>query len=79
MKESRDVRKVTSRLEREGWQNRKGKGDHVNFFKRGNPFLITIDMGRKEVDRNIYKRIGKIAGWDCFGESSENREGEGAL
>lgn len=79
MKDSRDVRKVTARLKREGWESRKGKGDHVNFFKQVNPCLITIDTGKKEVDRNIYKRIGKIAGWGCCEELSESHEEEGNL
>jgi len=62
-KESRDTRKVVARLEREGWVIRKGKGDHVNLSKAGVPSLITIDIGKKEVDRNIYRRISQIAGW----------------
>ncbi len=37
MKDSRDVRKVTARLKREGWESRKGKGDHVNFSNKGTP------------------------------------------
>lgn len=43
---------------------RKGKGDHVNFFKKGNPNLITIDTGEKEVDKNIYRKIKEYAGWE---------------
>lgn len=62
-KESRDTRKVMSRLLREGWKARKGKGDHVNFFKEGNPNLITIDTGKKEVDKRIYQKIKDYAGW----------------
>ncbi len=41
--------------------------------------MITIDTGKKEVDRNIYKRIGKIAGWGCCEELSESHEEEGNL
>ncbi len=63
-KESRDTRKVVTRLQQEGWIARKGKGDHMNFFKPGNPDLITIDTGKKEVDKNIYRRIKKTAGWE---------------
>lgn len=62
-KESRDTRKVMARLQREGWIARKGKGDHVNFQKPDNPMIITIDTGKKEVDKNIYRAISKIAGW----------------
>lgn len=63
-KESRDTRKVIARLLREGWKARKGKGDHLNFFHEENPNLITIDTGPKEVDKNIYRKIKKIAGWE---------------
>lgn len=63
-KESRDTRKVMARLLRDGWTMRKGKGDHVNFFKKGNPNLITIDTGEKEVDKNIYRKIKEYAGWE---------------
>ncbi len=63
-KESRDTRKVIARLRREGWTSKQGKGDHVNFFKPGCPHLITIDTGKKEVDKNIYRGIKKKAGWD---------------
>lgn len=60
---SRDTRKVMTRLVREGWIQRKGKGDHMNYSKPGVAQLITIDSGEKEVDKNIFKRICKIAGW----------------
>lgn len=63
-KESRDTRKVMARLQREGWVARKGKGDHVNFFKSTIAQLITIDTGKKEVDKNIYRKIKRIAGWE---------------
>ncbi|WP_080803313.1 type II toxin-antitoxin system HicA family toxin [Arabiibacter massiliensis] len=63
-KESRDTRKVASRLVQEGWVKRRGKGDHANFSKPGNPRLITLDMGEKEVDKNIYRAIKSIAGWE---------------
>lgn len=63
-KESRDTRKVITRLQREGWIARRGKGDHMNFFKPGTSELITMDTGRKQVDKNIYRKIRKIAGWE---------------
>ena len=62
-KESRDTRKVVARLEREGWTGRPGKGDHVNYKKEGNPNLITIDMGQKEIPKRIYEDIKEKAGW----------------
>ena len=63
-KESRDTRKVMTKLQREGWIARRGKGDHVNFFKPGTAQLITIDTGKKEVDKNIYRKIKRIVGWE---------------
>ncbi len=62
-KESRDTRKVAARLEREGWTGRPGKGDHVNYAKEGNPEIITLDMGEKEVKKPIYEKVKKQAGW----------------
>ena len=61
--ESRDTRKAMSRLRREGWKMRPGKGDHVNFSKPGVAALITIDVGKKEIPTPIYQKIGEVAGW----------------
>lgn len=61
--ESRDTRKVMSRLRRDGWSMRPGKGDHVNFSKPGEPLLITIDTGKKQVPKPVYDRIREVAGW----------------
>ena len=63
-RESRDTRKTTTRLMRDGWLKRQGKGYHANFYKPGLPTLITLDMGKKEIDKNIYRAIKRIAGWD---------------
>ena len=63
-KESRDTRKVAARLERDGWTGRPGKGDHVNYSKPGNSNLITLDMGKKEVKKPIYRDIKEKAGWE---------------
>lgn len=62
-KESRDTRKVIARLEHDGWVKRKDKGDHVNYRKPGKSLMITIDTGKKEIDRNIYRKIKDYAGW----------------
>lgn len=62
-KETRNTRKVANRLEREGWVGRPGKGDHMNYSKPGNPNIITLDMGKKEISKPIYANIKKIAGW----------------
>ncbi len=64
MEQSRDTQKIAARLEKEGWLKRSVKGYHVNFFKPGNPNLITIDMGRKEVGKRALKEIGKKSGWE---------------
>ncbi|HIY82834.1 MAG TPA: type II toxin-antitoxin system HicA family toxin [Candidatus Rubneribacter avistercoris] len=55
---------MAARLLREGWVRRRGKGDHVNFSKPERPALITIDMSKKELDKNAYRRISKLAGWE---------------
>ena len=62
-RESHDTRKVMTRLSQDGWIMRRGKGDHVNFFKPDVPLLITIDTGKKEIDPNIYRKIARMAGW----------------
>lgn len=61
--ESRDTRKVMSRLTRDGWTMRPGKGDHVNFSKPGVKALVTIDTGKKEVPKPIFQWIKEVAGW----------------
>ncbi|MDR3315176.1 MAG: type II toxin-antitoxin system HicA family toxin [Coriobacteriales bacterium] len=58
------TRDTMSRLEREGWKGKHGKGDHWNYKKDGVANIITIDVGEKEVDKNIYRRIARIAGWE---------------
>ena len=63
MSENRDTKKVIQQLRQEGWTERQGKGDHVNFRKEDEPLLITIDTGKKEIAKPIYNRIAKIAGW----------------
>ncbi|HEV3395349.1 MAG TPA: type II toxin-antitoxin system HicA family toxin [Xanthobacteraceae bacterium] len=54
---------VCRRLEREGWQRRAGRGDHVNFNKRGQPAVITVDMGMKEIPIGTLRSIYRKAGW----------------
>jgi predicted RNA binding protein YcfA (HicA-like mRNA interferase family) len=63
MSENRDTREVIRRLREEGWIERQGKGDHLNFRKEGSPRLITIDTGKKEIAKPIYGKVAKIAGW----------------
>ena len=63
MSETRDTRKVIQRLRKEGWKERQGKGDHLNFYKEEIPCLITIDTGKKEIGKPIYNKIAKQAGW----------------
>jgi predicted RNA binding protein YcfA (HicA-like mRNA interferase family) len=52
-----------SRLEREGWAAKTGKGDHVNYRKPGAAGVITIDAGEKEISVGVYNKIAKLAGW----------------
>ncbi|MBQ3387465.1 MAG: type II toxin-antitoxin system HicA family toxin [Eggerthellaceae bacterium] len=61
--ETRDTKKVFARLVEEGWTPRPGKGDHMNLKKPGTPYMITIDMGKKEMAKGMYDKIAKQAGW----------------
>jgi predicted RNA binding protein YcfA (HicA-like mRNA interferase family) len=54
---------VCRRLERDGWQRRAGRGDHVNFNKPGQPLVITVDMGVKEIPIGTLRSIYRKAGW----------------
>ena len=47
-----------------GWTERKGKGDHVNFNKPGHPFVITVDMGVREIPVGTLRSIYRKAGWN---------------
>ncbi|HEV3184071.1 MAG TPA: type II toxin-antitoxin system HicA family toxin [Xanthobacteraceae bacterium] len=51
------------RLERDGWQRRAGRGDHVNYNKRGQAVVITVDMGMKEIPIGTLRSIYRKAGW----------------
>ncbi len=63
MSENRETKKVMQQLRQDGWNERQGKGDHVNFRKDDEPCLITIDTGKKEMSKPIYNKIAKMAGW----------------
>ena len=54
---------VVRRLERDGWIQRGGKGDHINFSKPGVREIITVDTGLREVSFGILRKIYRIAGW----------------
>jgi predicted RNA binding protein YcfA (HicA-like mRNA interferase family) len=54
---------VCKRLERDGWQWRAGRGDHVNYNKRGQAVVITVDMGMKEIPIGTLRSIYRKAGW----------------
>jgi predicted RNA binding protein YcfA (HicA-like mRNA interferase family) len=56
-------RDVCKRLERDGWQRRGGRGDHVNYNKPGQPAAVTIDMGMKEIPIGTLRSIYRKAGW----------------
>jgi predicted RNA binding protein YcfA (HicA-like mRNA interferase family) len=55
---------VCKRLERDGWQRRSGRGDHVNYNKPGRPIVITVDMGMKEIPIGTLRSIYRKAGWE---------------
>lgn len=47
-------------LEDDGWTERRGKGDHANFNKLGEPRPITFDThGRRKVTRDALKAIAR--------------------
>jgi len=54
---------VVRRLEAEGWKRRAGRGDHVNFNKPGHPYVITVDMGVREIPIGTLRSIYRKAGW----------------
>jgi predicted RNA binding protein YcfA (HicA-like mRNA interferase family) len=54
---------VMRRLIADGWVMRKGKGDHVNFTKPGNRFVVTVDTGVKEIPIGTLRSIYRLAGW----------------
>jgi predicted RNA binding protein YcfA (HicA-like mRNA interferase family) len=54
---------ICRRLERDGWQPRAGRGDHLNFNKSGQPVVVTMDMGMKEIPIGTLRSIYRKAGW----------------
>jgi len=40
-----------------------GRGDHVNYNKPGEPVVVTVDMGRKEIPIGTLRSIYRKAGW----------------
>jgi len=56
-------REVCWRLERDGWQRRAGRGDHVNYNKPSQHVVITVDMGLRELPIGTLRSIYRKAGW----------------
>lgn len=54
---------VIHRLEADGWTPRPGKGDHVNFKKPGEPRMVTVDAGAREIPVGTLRNIFRAAGW----------------
>ena len=61
-KSTQSPKDIARRLHAEGWTERKGKGDHINFKKPGMP-LVTLDMGVKEIPIGTLRSIYRAAGW----------------
>ena len=55
-------RDVAKRLLVDGYAQRPGKGDHVNFVKPGAP-IVTLDMGKREIPIGTLRMIYRAAGW----------------
>jgi len=56
-------KEVVRRLLADGWTERPGKGDHRVFRKAGAPFLVTVDMGPREIPIGTLRSIYRQAGW----------------
>ncbi|MBV9217906.1 MAG: type II toxin-antitoxin system HicA family toxin [Methylobacteriaceae bacterium] len=59
---SKRPNELVKRLRAEGWIERKGKGDHINFKKPGHP-TVTIDTGVREIPIGTLRSIYRAAGW----------------
>ena len=58
---------IMKRLIADGWVQRKGKGDHVNFTKPGIRFVVTVDTGVREIPVGTLRSIYRLAGWNWQG------------
>lgn len=56
------VREVTKRLEAEGWELVRVRGDHRQFSKDGHTVTIPGSLG-KHLARGTYASICKSVGW----------------
>jgi predicted RNA binding protein YcfA (HicA-like mRNA interferase family) len=54
---------IRKKLLAAGWKEREGKGDHLNFNKPGHLFVITVDMGVREIPVGTLRSIYRKAGW----------------
>ena len=61
MPKEQEVREVVTRLRREGWAERPGKGSHRVFAKNGK--MVTVPTSKKELPLGTYRNIAKAAGW----------------
>jgi predicted RNA binding protein YcfA (HicA-like mRNA interferase family) len=59
----RTPQQVCKDLEADGWVLRKGKGDHRNYNKPDQRFVITVDMGVREIPIGTLRSIYRKAGW----------------
>ena len=62
-------RKLIRRLEAEGWQLARVRGDHHTFKHAAKSELITVPHPKKDLPKGLVRRIYKIAEWD----TSEDR------
>lgn len=56
------VREVIGRLEAEGWELVRTKGDHRQYGKEGKRVTVAGKMSQ-HLDRGTYQAIRKSAGW----------------
>lgn len=57
------VREVIMRLEEDGWSPVRMRGDHRNFRKEGNPYVVTVPgQDRDEVSPGVLGDIRRKTG-----------------
>ncbi len=64
MGHSQSSRAIIDRLEADGWELKRVKGDHHQFRKPGNPNVITVAHPTKAIPIGTLRKIFRDAGWD---------------
>jgi predicted RNA binding protein YcfA (HicA-like mRNA interferase family) len=59
-----DSKDIIKRLQKEGWVNVGGKGDHEKFTHPTKPGHVVVPHPRKDMVIGTLRNIYKQAGWD---------------